>query len=144
LSRASAKSGTLIEYQTLVAFEWTLAVLSDPDYSWIEVDLVASPVDDVVIGREDGKTICCQCEKNQTYFDAWTIADLGEELSKAPDFLVSDIVKPVLVPNSISTPLSLAFGNRCVLYRVLLFSCTIRIRGISYIAYFISFDEEES
>jgi len=55
-------------YQTLVAFEWALSVLVDPDFQWIEVDSVPYSVDDVVIGKTDGTLIFCQCKKNQTNF----------------------------------------------------------------------------
>lgn len=77
-------------YQTLVAFEWALAVLSDPDLQWIEIDSVAYSVDDVVVGKTDGTQICCQCKKNQTDFKAWPIADLANELDKASDLLAKN------------------------------------------------------
>ncbi len=77
-------------YQTLVAFEWALLVLADPDFQWIEVDSVTYSVDDVVVGRTDGTQICCQCKKNQTHFKAWTIADLADELDKASSLLASN------------------------------------------------------
>ena len=70
-------------YQTLVAFDWALTVLSDPEYQWLEIDSTTYLVDDVVIGKSDGSLICCQCKKNQTNFRAWSIADLADELDKA-------------------------------------------------------------
>ncbi|WKT61912.1 ATP-binding protein [Microbulbifer thermotolerans] len=70
-------------YQTLVAFDWALTVLSDPEFQWLEIDSTTYLVDDVVIGKSDGSLICCQCKKNQTNFKAWSIADLVDELDKA-------------------------------------------------------------
>lgn len=70
-------------YQTLVAFDWALTVLSDPEFQWLEIDSTTYLVDDVVIGKSDGSLICCQCKKNQTNFKAWSIADLADELDKA-------------------------------------------------------------
>jgi len=70
-------------YQTLVAFDWALTVLSDPEFQWLEIDSTTYLVDDVVIGKSDGSLICCQCKKNQPNFRAWSIADLSDELDKA-------------------------------------------------------------
>ncbi len=70
-------------YQTLIALDWALTVLSDPEFQWLEIDSTIYLVDDVVIGKSDGTVICCQCKKNQTGFNAWSIADLGGELDKA-------------------------------------------------------------
>lgn len=70
-------------YQTLVAFDWALTVLSDPTYLWLEIDSISYPVDDVVVGKADGSLIACQCKKNQTNFKAWSITDLADELDKA-------------------------------------------------------------
>lgn len=70
-------------YQTLVAFDWAITVLSDPEFQWLEIDSTTYQVDDVVIGKSDGSLICCQCKKNQTNFRAWSIADLADELDKA-------------------------------------------------------------
>lgn len=70
-------------YQTLVAFEWAITILSDPQLQWIEIDSTTYAVDDVVIGKVDGALICCQCKKNQIDFKAWTITDLKDELDKA-------------------------------------------------------------
>lgn len=50
-------------YQTLVAFDWALTVLSDPEFQWLEIDSTTYLVDDVVIGKSDGSLICCQCKK---------------------------------------------------------------------------------
>jgi len=70
-------------YQTLVAFDWALTVLSDPDFEWLEVDSTKHLVDDVVVGKLDGIQFCCQCKKNQTSFRAWSITDLAGEIVKA-------------------------------------------------------------
>lgn len=70
-------------YQTLVAFDWALTVLSDPEFQWLEIDSTNYLVDDVVIGKSDGSLICCQCKKNQPNFRAWSVADLSDELDKA-------------------------------------------------------------
>lgn len=70
-------------YQTLIAFDWALTVLSDPEFQWLEIDSTTYLVDDVVVCKSDGSLICCQCKKNQTDFSAWSIADLAKELDKA-------------------------------------------------------------
>lgn len=90
MSKAGIQSNRGDGYQTLVAFDWALTVLSDPDYQWLEVDSVTWSVDDVVIGKVDGTKICCQCKKNQTAFKAWSIADLADELHKAIGLLAKD------------------------------------------------------
>jgi hypothetical protein len=90
MSKAGIQSNRGDGYQTLVAFDWALSVLSDPDFQWLEVDSVTASVDDVVIGKGDGTRICCQCKKNQTLHNAWSIADLGDELRKACSLLTSD------------------------------------------------------
>lgn len=87
MSIAGIRSNRGDGYQTLVAFDWALSVLSDPDFQWIEIDSTAYSVDDVVIGKNDGTQICCQCKKNQTNFKAWAIADLADELVKASSLL---------------------------------------------------------
>ncbi|MEE3652697.1 MULTISPECIES: NACHT domain-containing protein [unclassified Brenneria] len=83
MSIAGIRSNRGDGYQTLVAFDWALKILSDQDFLWLEVDSISYPVDDVVVGKVDGVLIACQCKKNQTDFKAWTIADLGDELDKA-------------------------------------------------------------
>lgn len=90
MSIAGIRSNRGDGYQTLVAFEWALTVLSDPDFQWIEIDSVTYPVDDVVVGKTNGTLICCQCKKNQIDFKAWTIADLADELGKASRLLDSN------------------------------------------------------
>ena len=90
MSKAGIQSNRGDGYQTLVAFDWALTVLSDPNYQWLEVDSVTWSVDDVVIGKVDGTEICCQCKKNQTKFRAWSIADLADELDKAINVLAKD------------------------------------------------------
>jgi len=90
MSIAGVRSNRGDGYQTLVAFEWALTVLSDPDYQWLEVDSVTYSVDDVVVGKTDGTQICCQCKKNQIDFKAWTTADLSDEFVKASSLLASN------------------------------------------------------
>ncbi len=83
MSIAGIRSNRGDGYQTLVALEWALSVLSDPKFQWIELDSAMYLVDDVVVGKTNGTQICCQCKKNQIDFKAWTIADLADELDKA-------------------------------------------------------------
>lgn len=83
MSIAGIRSNRGDGYQTLVAFDWALTVLSDPEFQWLEIDSTSYLVDDVVIGKSDGSLICCQCKKNQADFKAWSIADLADELDKA-------------------------------------------------------------
>jgi len=90
MSIAGIRSNRGDGYQTLVALEWALTILSDPEFQWIEVDSATYMVDDVVIGKTDGTQICCQCKKNQIDFKAWTIADLADELGKASRLLDSN------------------------------------------------------
>jgi ATPase family associated with various cellular activities (AAA) len=87
MSLAGVRSNRGDGYQTLVAIDWALSVLSNPDYSWIEVDSVVFMVDDVVVGKSNGAQICCQCKKNQIDFKPWTVADLTQELEKAGSLL---------------------------------------------------------
>lgn len=51
MSIAGIRSNRGDGYQTLVAFEWALTVLSDPDFQWVEIDSVNYLVDDVVVGK---------------------------------------------------------------------------------------------
>ncbi|WP_199030965.1 hypothetical protein [Ralstonia sp. ASV6] len=90
MSIAGIRSNRGDVYQTLVAFDWALEVLSNPGYQWIEVDSIAYSVDDVVVGKTDGTKIACQCKKNQTDFKAWAITDLSEEVGKAAQLLVQN------------------------------------------------------
>ena len=90
MSKAGIQSNRGDGYQTLVAFDWALTVLTDPDFQWLEVDSVTTPVDDVVIGKVDSTKICCQCKKNQPLHRAWSIAELADELRKACGLLTSD------------------------------------------------------
>lgn len=83
MSSAGIHSNRGDGYQTLVAFDWALTVLSDPECLWLEIDSIGYSVDDVVIGKADGTLIACQCKKNQTDFKAWSITDLEDELVKA-------------------------------------------------------------
>lgn len=90
MSKAGIQSNRGDGYQTLVAFDWALTVLSDPAYQWLEVDSVSWSVDDVVIRKVDGTKICCQCKKNQATFTAWSVANLADELKKAIGLLAED------------------------------------------------------
>lgn len=63
MSLAGIRSNRGDFYQTLVAFDWALDVLSDPNYQWLEIDSTTFSVDDVVIGKADGTQIACQCKK---------------------------------------------------------------------------------
>ncbi len=83
MSIAGIRSNRGDNYQTYVAFDWALTVLTDPEFHCLEVDSSTYSVDDIVIGRIDGSLICCQCKKNQADFRAWSIADLADELDKA-------------------------------------------------------------
>ena len=83
MSIAGIRSNRGDIYQTLIAFDWALTVLSDPEFQWLEIDSTTYLVDDVVIGKSDGALICCQCKKNQPDFSAWSISDLAGELDKA-------------------------------------------------------------
>lgn len=90
MSIAGIRSNRGDSFQTLVALDWALTVLSDPDYQWLEIDSITYSVDDVVVGKADGTQIACQCKKNQTDFKAWSIADLSDELDKASHLLASN------------------------------------------------------
>src|SRR5690606_15634148 len=90
MSIAGIRSNRGDAYQTLVAFDWALTVLSDQDFQWLEIDSITYSVDDVVVGKYDGTRIACQCKKNQTNFKAWTIADLADELDKACHLLANN------------------------------------------------------
>jgi ATPase family associated with various cellular activities (AAA) len=87
MSIAGIRSNRGDGYQTLVAFDWALTVLTDPQYLWLEIDSLMHSIDDVVIGKVDGALIACQCKKNQTDFKAWAINDLSDELKKAASLL---------------------------------------------------------
>lgn len=90
MSLAGIRSNRGDVYQTLVAFDWALDILSDPNYQWLEIDSTTFSVDDVVIGKADGTQIACQCKKNQNDYKAWTVADLADELEKAACLLSSN------------------------------------------------------
>lgn len=87
MSIAGIRSNRGDGYQTLVAFDWALTVLSDENYQWLEIDSINYLVDDVVVGKADGTSIACQCKKNQIDFEAWSVADLSDELGKAAKLL---------------------------------------------------------
>lgn len=90
MSIAGIRSNRGDVYQTLVAFDWALTVLSDQDFQWLEIDSITYSVDDVVVGKSDGTLIACQCKKNQIDFKAWTITDLADELDKACHLLANN------------------------------------------------------
>lgn len=90
MSMAGVHSNRGDGYQTLIAFEWALTVLSDPDFQWIQIDSLEYSVDDIVVGKSDGTIICCQCKKNQPDFKAWTLNGLNDELVKAHSLLASN------------------------------------------------------
>lgn len=90
MSKAGIHSNRGDGYQTLVALDWALTVLSNPEYEWLEIDSVKWSVDDVVVGKGDGTIICCQCKKNQPAHKAWAISDLADELHKAASLLASN------------------------------------------------------
>jgi hypothetical protein len=90
MSVAGIRSNRGDVYQTLVAFDWALTVLSEQDFQWLEIDSISYSVDDVVVGKSDDSRIACQCKKNQTDFKAWTIADLSDELDKACHLLANN------------------------------------------------------
>lgn len=90
MSQAGIQSNRGDLYQTLVAMDWALIVLVNPDYQWIEIDSVRFEVDDVVIGKSDGTVICCQCKKNEPSFKYWSVSELKDELNKAARLLESN------------------------------------------------------
>ncbi|MDD9230203.1 ATP-binding protein [Aeromonas hydrophila] len=89
MSIAGIRSNRGDGYQTLVALDWALTVLSEPNHQWLEMDSITYSVDDVVIGKADGTQIACQCKKNQPNFKSWSIADLSDELIKASHLLAA-------------------------------------------------------
>jgi hypothetical protein len=90
MSKAGIQSNRGDGFQTLIAFDWALNVLDDPEFEWLEVDAATLPVDDVVIGKKDGSMICCQCKKNQTLHTAWSVTDLADEIQKASQLLSNE------------------------------------------------------
>lgn len=96
MSLAGVRSNRGDGYQTLIAFDWALKIISDHTntYQWLEVDSTSLDttgqpiaVDDIVIGLANGGFIGCQCKKNQPNFESWKIKELGDELKKAGQFL---------------------------------------------------------
>ena len=51
MSIAGIRSNRGDRYQTLVAMDWALTVITDANFDWIEIDSTAYSVDDVVIGK---------------------------------------------------------------------------------------------
>lgn len=90
MSIAGIRSNRGDGYQTLVAFDWALTVLFNPEYLWLEIDSITYSVDDVVVGKSSGALIACQCKKNQIDFSEWKVADLADELNKAIYLLVNN------------------------------------------------------
>jgi len=70
-------------YEILVAFEWALCVLAEPEFEWLEIESFTSHVDELVAGKTDGSKIFCPCKKNQPAFHAWSMKELAGDLSKA-------------------------------------------------------------
>lgn len=89
MSKAGIQSNRGDGYQTLIAANWALTVMADPDYDWLEVDSTRYAVDDVVAGTADGRVICCQCKKNQPGHSAWTVNALADDLKKAAQVLAA-------------------------------------------------------
>lgn len=97
MSLAGVRSNRGDAYQTLVAFDWALSILSNDKYQWLEVDSTSLDangkpiaVDDLVIGLSDESMICCQCKKNQQDFKPWSVSDLRDELVKAAQFMANN------------------------------------------------------
>ena len=94
MSLAGVRSNRGDGYQTLIALDWTLTIILNSTYQWLEIDstsldAIGQPIaiDDVVIGLTNGQLIGCQCKKNQPNFESWKIKELGDELKKAGQFL---------------------------------------------------------
>lgn len=97
MSTAGARSGRGDVYQRVVAFEWVIEMLRDPNILWLEFDSTATlpnglamPVDDVVIRYGDGHIVACQAKKNDPNFTFWDVKTLSSDLSKAADLLAAD------------------------------------------------------
>ncbi|GER18747.1 hypothetical protein [Variovorax boronicumulans] len=101
MSLAGTRSNQGDAYQTLVAFEWAIAMLTTPALRSLEIDSTALgpqdpvQVDDVVVRRIDGSGIYCQCKKNEPDFKNWTVATLSDELKKAAHLLSADALSEV-------------------------------------------------
>ena len=94
MSQAGLKSSRGDVFQTLMALEWTIDMLLDPEIEWLEIDSTLSlpgldqgPIDDIVIQYKSGRLVCCQCKKNEPGFKPWTVSSLGDELDKAGKLL---------------------------------------------------------
>ena len=97
MSLSGVRSNRGDGYQTLVAFDWALDVLTNEDFAYLEIDSTALDasgvpitVDDVVVGLADGGKICCQSKKNQPHFQAWSVTDLADELNKSARLMSGD------------------------------------------------------
>jgi hypothetical protein len=97
MSIAGVRSSRGDAYQVAVAVDRAVQMIADRSIAWLEIDSTSlAPdgkpiaVDDVVIRYQDGRLVCCQCKKNQTNFEAWTVADLSGELKKAASTLLCD------------------------------------------------------
>ena len=90
MSKAGIQSNRGDGYGTLIAMDYALDVLSNPDKEWLEIDSTTFSVDDIVVGSSNGTKICIQCKKNQPTHNIWTIADLKIDLKKAGELLGND------------------------------------------------------
>lgn len=97
MSIAGVRSSRGDAYQVAVAVDRAVKMIDDRRIAWLEIDSTSLgpdgkpiAVDDVVITYQDGRLVCCQCKKNQTNFEAWTVADLSGELKKAASVLLSN------------------------------------------------------
>lgn len=97
MSKAGVLSNRGDHYQILVAMDWAISILTNEQYDYLEVDSTALDatgqpiaVDDVVIGCKNGGLIACQCKKNQTDFEVWSISDLTDEIKKSAQFLTAN------------------------------------------------------
>lgn len=96
MSKAGVHSNQGDAYQTVVAFEWAMAMLHG-DIDWIEIDATSLDpkgdpvaVDDVVVRFTNGRTHYCQCKKNQPLHQSWSVSELSSDLEKTIRLLVND------------------------------------------------------
>jgi hypothetical protein len=96
VSKAGVHSNQGDAYQTVVAFEWAMAMLHG-DIDWIEIDATSLDpkgdpvaVDDVVVRFTNGRTHYCQCKKNQPLHQSWSVSELSSDLEKTIRLLVND------------------------------------------------------
>jgi hypothetical protein len=95
MSLAGRRSNRGDAYQTVMAVDWAISMLADPDIESVETDatMIVGPapvgVDDLVITTRL-RRIYCQCKKNEPDFKDWTVATLADELSKAGRLAMAD------------------------------------------------------